>query len=265
MELELNTLAALDDWPLHFEVLNLYQNANNPPLFLWPTYEVPEVVRKFDIDLVLLLETPSVGGMDYIPFVWYFYQPITAEGIPALNIDAEYFLKPLLKKIPDGDPRNFYEICKDRKLVTDNGKYFFFEPKLFAVPELHDLLVRLYGKPLELLDKKLANCKTSSGKPVQLLLCTAHTGLYKLNPDTLEDPKIWADASQKLGVSYLDLNEEITSLNLSFYPLAENNTNGHLDPDGHLFLSQLLVHDLVRDGYIPESKPSSATPVSSGK
>ena len=101
MELELNTLASLDDLPVNFEVLSLFHNANDPHLFLWPTYEVPDAVKKNDIDLVVIFQPPTVGNMENMPFLDYFYRPITPEGIPAgANIDPEYLLKPPLERIP---------------------------------------------------------------------------------------------------------------------------------------------------------------------
>jgi hypothetical protein len=150
METELNTIAAVDDLPFNFEVFNLYHNANSPPLILWPYYEVPDSVQKNDIDLVLILQPPSVGGMDYFPVNNYFTRLFTPEGIPAAGLDPEYVLKPLSKRIPEGEPRRFFERCKSKNLVNINGDNFLFSPGVFLDPELHDSLVQLYGKPFDL-------------------------------------------------------------------------------------------------------------------
>ena len=55
LELLLNTEAALDDVPMNYEVLSVGHGYQGMPSFLWPYYEVPDLVNKFDIDLVLYL------------------------------------------------------------------------------------------------------------------------------------------------------------------------------------------------------------------
>src|SRR5665213_2599705 len=54
LELTLNTLASLQDVPIHFEVLN----GNGRPdgsIYLTGYYEIPDVVKKYDVDLVVLM------------------------------------------------------------------------------------------------------------------------------------------------------------------------------------------------------------------
>jgi hypothetical protein len=245
MELDLNTEAALDDAPMNFEVLNLSHSASEP-LFLWPNYEVPDTAKKNDIDLVLIFEPPTPE--DQFPFKFYYQNPITAEGIPKYPNDLEYLLKSPDKRIQKGVPKQFYDLCKDRHLVKIDGKNFVFDEKLFLVPELHDLLVQMYGMPLDVLNRKLSATMTSSGQPVRLLLCSVHTGLFR---PYLEDPTIWRDATKRFNVPFLDLNDEITALRLSFFPLNEIGGNDHLNPDGHSFVGRLLAHTLIKDGLIP--------------
>jgi hypothetical protein len=259
LELELNTLAAMEDQPLNFEVFNVFHSAGDP-LFLWPNYEVPEIAQKNDIDLVVILQPPAVYTV--YPFLFYFKCPPTKEGIPYWPWDMEYRLKPPEKRIPDGEAREFYELCKKEHLIkmqeNDKENNFLFDDSLFSKPEFHDVLVRMYGKPLDLLNRKLAGIKTSGGKPVRLLLCTTYTGVLRPNP---EDPKIWEDVCKRYGVSYMDTNDEMTAFRLAYYPLSENGGNDHLTPEGNLFFSELLAHDLIRDGLIPWV--SRATPPAS--
>lgn len=245
LEAELNALAAIEDAPLNFEVINMGTSATEP-LFLWPTYGVPNVVQKDGIDLVLIIQPPTPEGV--FPFKFYFMNPITPEGIPQYPNDMEYLLKPPLQRIPDGVARKFYDFCKEYHLVKIQGQNFVFDQSLYARPELHDLLVEMYGKPLDLLSRKLSVIKTSSGQPVRLLLCSTHTGIFRPNA---EDPAIWVDVARKFHVPFLDLNDEMTALGLSFYPLAEIGGNDHLNPEGHLFFSLILAHALIHDGFLP--------------
>jgi hypothetical protein len=249
MELELNTLAALDDIPINFEVMN-YSTSATEPIFLWPTYRVPAFVQRRDIDLVIIMEAPS--GIH--PFEFYYTNPITPEGIPLYPNDMEYLLKPPLERIPEGEPRRFYELCKARHLVKIEGRNFIFDPAVFSTPELRDSLVQMFGKPLDILNRKLSGTKTTAGKPVGLLLCSLHTGLFL---SSLEDQTIWADAARRFHFLYLNLNDTMTALGLSFYPKGEEAGNGHLTPDGHLFLSFIMAHSLIREGFIPWSQTST--------
>ncbi len=255
IELQLNTLAALDNIPRGFEVLSLFHNANDPALLLWPTYEVPDIVKKNDIDLVVIFWTPPEIITDYPPFISYFDRPISSEGIPVKNIDAEYLLKPPEERVPEGAPKQLLDMCKARNWLRKNnqGSYFYFDPKIYKDPAFRDVLIQLYGKPLEVLKNKLSNMKTSDGSSVRLLFCLAHTSVF--NQPT-EDPEMWEELTKKLAIPFLNLNEEVSALTLSFFPLAEVGGNDHLDPDGHLLFSQILAHDLIRDGDIPWFKPT---------
>jgi hypothetical protein len=89
LETELNTLAALDDVPLNFEVVK-YSDSASIPLFLWPYYRVPVVAQQEDVDLVVILQPPTPA--DQYPFKFYFLRPMTPEGIPAPTDDVEYIL-----------------------------------------------------------------------------------------------------------------------------------------------------------------------------
>jgi hypothetical protein len=260
LELELNALAAMDDQPLRFEVFGLHHSAGDP-LFLWPNYEVPDVCKQDDIDLVVILHPPSVYTV--YPYYFYFKCPPTKAGIPFWPWDMEYRLKPAEQRIPEGEAREFYELCKKEHLIKarENNKEnnFIFDDSLFSKPEFHDLLVRMYGKPINLLNQELQQIKTSSGQPVRLVLCTTHTGVLRPNP---EDPKIWDDVCARYGVNHLDTNDEMTALRLTFYPLTQNTDNDHFNPEGNMFFGALLAHDLIRDGYIPWNRgpAPAATP-----
>jgi len=246
LELELNTLAALDDAPVKFEVFK-YSDSASIPLFLWPYYRVPPVAQKEDVDLVIIMQPPSTEGQ--FPFKFYFLRPITPEGIPAATNDIEYMLHPPAPRIPSGAPRKFYDLCKAKHLVHVEGNNFVFDNALFSDPDIHEPLVEMYGKPLDLLNQKLSTIKNSSGQPVRLLLWSTHTGIDAL----VEDPRIWADLAQKYKIPFLDDNDEMTALQLSYFPLSEIGGNNHMNPDGHFFLARLLAHDLIKKGLIPWS------------
>ncbi|HTC20809.1 MAG TPA: hypothetical protein VK859_08175 [bacterium] len=252
LELELNTLAALDDTPLNFEIIK-YSDSGSIPLFLWPYYRVPAIAQKEDVDLVIIMQAPT--SSDQFPFKFYFLRPITPEGIPAATNDIEYLLKPPAPRIPDGAPREFYDLCKARHFVYIKGNNFVFNDGLFSDPEIHGPLVEMYGKPLGLLNQKLSAMKTSTGQPVKLLLWSTRTGLSRPNG---EDPRIWADAAKKFQVPFLDNNDQMTALVLSYFPISEIGGSNHMNPDGHALLARILAHDLIKSGLIPWAGTSPA-------
>ena len=242
IERELNFQAALDETSLNFEVFN---SSLQGDLYLWPTYKLPDIVKRNDIDLVIIFMPRA--GPDFSPYKFYFDHPITSEGIPQYPNDMEYVLKPPLERIPNGMPRNFYDFCKAHNLVRIDGNVFNFDESLLSYPELHDSLVKMYGRPLDVLNQMLLAMKTSSGQPVRLLLCFTFTGFHWLK--NMADDQLWVDAAKKYNFPLLNLKDETNALHLSFFPLTGDNT--HLNPDGNVFFGRLLAHDLVRDKLIP--------------
>ena len=245
MALELNTLAALEDAPMNFEVLDMSRGGDQC-LFLWPTYQVPDVVRDHDIDLVLIMQPPDQHRERV--FLTYLTRPLTKDGIPAKSIDPEYLLKPPLQRIPEGEIRQFYDMCKDRHFVKIKDNNFIFDDALHFDPEIHNSLVQLYGKPLGILCKELSGMKTSSGKPVSMLLCFTPMGTSR---PCLEDGKIWEDATQTFHIPFLNLHDEMTALRIPYYPLSEVAGAWHFYPDGHIFFGRLLAYELIRKGLVP--------------
>jgi sugar lactone lactonase YvrE len=245
MEMELNTLAALDDQPFNYEVFNLMHSAA-VPLFLWPSYEVPEVIQKNDIDLVVIMHPPTVSSV--FPFFFYFQRPLNADGIPLNTVDGEYAVKPASERIPNGIPRVFYDFCESHKLVKMDGTNFNFEQSVLKTPELREPLIQMYGKPLVLLKNKISKMKTSAGKPVALVLCSTHSGFVQSWP---EEPEIWAAVCDRNKIKFLDLNEDMTAVQLSFHSLDENGSNQHFNQDGHLVFSAILAHGLIHSGALP--------------
>jgi hypothetical protein len=131
--------------------------------------------------------------------------------------------------------------------VRIDGNNFNFDQNLVSYPELHDSLVDLYGRPLDVLNRKLSSMKTSSGQPVRLLLCLTFTGYYWLK--NKEEYPLWVDAAKKYNFPILNLRDEMNALHLSFFPLTGDHT--HLNQDGHVFFGRLIAHDLIRDKIIP--------------
>jgi hypothetical protein len=71
---------------------------------------------------------------------------------------------------------------------------------------------------------------------------------------------MWEYVARKYQVPFLDLNPAMTALNVSLYPLDENGTTEHFNPDGHLFFSMVLAHALIQNSSIPWVPNTSSSP-----
>ncbi len=239
IERELNFQAALEDVPWNYEVLTFGKHSD---FFLWPTYELPEAVQRNDVDLVIIF-SPNMDGMAYER---YFDHPLTSDGIPKFPPDMEYLMKPPLDRIPDGLPRKFYDYCKAHHLVNVVGNNLVFDGSVMTIPEIHDWILEFYGRPWDVLNRKLAGMKTSSGKPPRLLILFTYTGREG-------SQKYWPafreEVANKYHVPYLDIGPVMNALHLSYYPLTGDDT--HLNPDGCVFFGKLLAHELAKEKLIP--------------
>jgi len=246
IEHELNFQAAMDDNPMHYEVMNFGRHGD---LIFWPTTEVPDEVQKLDIDEVVIF-SPTLDGEAW---TYYFLYNLTADGVPQYPPDPEYALKPVLERIPDGLPRKFYDYCKAHNLVTVKGNYLDFSYTSHAIladPKLHDMLLEFRGRPWKVLNEKLSSMRTSGGKPVKLLLVFGYTGM--LSEDVYK-PDMWKEVAEKYNIPYVDLNPYMNTLHLSYFPVTSDGS--HWNPDGCIFFGKLMANVLPREGLIPWPTP----------
>ena len=248
---ELNFQAALNDISSNYEVFN---QGLHGELLVWPTFLIPEVAKRNDIDLVIIFSPQG----DLNPYDYYFDHPLTADGIPQCPNDLEYLLKPPLERIPDGLPRKFYDYCRAHGLVNVNGKKLDFDPRVYTDPALHDWIVDFYGKSYGVLERKLSALKTSGGKSPRLMILLTYTERGWIQH---HDTELWIEAAKKYNFEYLDLNPDMTALHLSYFPLTEEGS--HFIREGADFFGKLLANVLVRNKLIPwdkETKPTQEKP-----
>jgi hypothetical protein len=245
IEHELNFQAALDDNPMNYEFL-CFGRVGQESLF-WPANELPDEVKKLDIDLVIIF-SPNLDGE---AFPYYFIYNLTPDGVPQSPPNPEYVLKPPLERIPDGLPRKFYDYCKERNWVSVQGNYLRWdEHSILADPKLHDMVLEFLAKPWQVLNQKLSEVRTSGGKPVKLLILFSYTGW--LSEDTYRTD-MWKEVAEKDKVPYYDLNPFMNTLHLSYFPLTTDGV--HLTPDGCVFFGKLLARVLPKEGLIPWPTP----------
>jgi WD40 repeat protein len=250
LEFELNFLASLEDLETRFEVLNLFKPGRDP-LFLWPTYEMPKVVERFDIDLVVIVQ-PHMA--DYGS---YFHRPLTPEGIPTKDPDPEYAAKPASERMPTGELRRFFELCQANHMVHVENQNFIFD-LTDKDPTIYSMMIQLGAKPLEILNQKVARLHPASGRPPRIAICYTTTGglnyLHPFNKD------LWRKISEKAGFPYMDLSGDMQAFRSSAYPISEMSGNDHFDPNGARFFARLLGHRLIKDGLVPWHSPLRENP-----
>lgn len=243
IERALNFQAALDNNPMNYEVLNFGRHGD---LIFWPSIDVPAVAKLYDVDLLIVFSPALDGNV----FDYYFSHNLTADGIPQYPPDMEYLLKPPLQRIPDGLPRKFYDYCKEHNWVKLAGRKLVFDDKVLTDPKLHDMILEFWGKPWDVLNRKLSAMKTSFGKPAKMLVLFTYTGVQ-----SGEDykPDLFKEVAGKYNIPYYDLIPTMNALHLSFY--GGTSDGDHFDPDGCKFYGNLLARVLPREKLIPWPTP----------
>ncbi|HEY5039381.1 MAG TPA: hypothetical protein VIJ93_09945, partial [bacterium] len=199
-------------------------------------------------------------NLDLEAFNYYYLYNLTADGIPhgigVMNSppDPEYMLKPPLERISDGLPRRFYDYCKAHNYVKIEGNKFVWDNAIYSDPKSHDMILEFWGKPWEVLNRKLSNMRTSSGKPARLLILFGYQGA--LPPDVYK-PEMYKEVARKFKIPYFDLNPILNALQLSYYPMTGT---GHLDPNGAIFFGKLLTQVFKKENLIPWPTPEIPSP-----
>jgi hypothetical protein len=244
LELSLNTLASLEDAPMHYEVLNGGMHYGiSSEINVFSYYVAPPLAEHYDVDLVLLVQDEGFG-LDS-----YFQAPLTKEGIPPDKLDPEYYLKKNEEKLKQNPLRDLFKSWQVKGYAgpeSDTVWKLYAIDKLMSDPETRGPLIDLIGKPLGMLQDKLKAKKTSAGNPRRLALC-----YFPASPITSKSRRFfWRDLCDKKRIPFLDLCDDFTALGYTYYPYSQGE-GGHFTNDGMFFFSTLLTHELLRNSTIP--------------
>jgi hypothetical protein len=239
LELALNTRAALEGRPVTYEVLTKVHGSSTP-LGVWPVYEVPTVAKTWDVDTVLLMMPPASSTLD----AWMNHPPGTDGGIPTADVDPEYLLLPPEAKLQKSPAAALFRACQKRGLATASpeGRLEIGASlgKLASEPELRREALELYGRPLELLKKRLA--------PRRLVFCFYPLGSRE---GLGEERGFYRELCEKRGIELLDLVPAFDIVREAFYPLGELSGNDHFHAAGHGVFGYLVAHELVFRQIVP--------------
>ncbi|HEY1252388.1 MAG TPA: hypothetical protein VGH97_14495 [Thermoanaerobaculia bacterium] len=246
LELMLNTLGAMDGSPIRYEVLT-QARVSWDPLLVWSAYATPDMAKKFDVDLVLLMVPP--GGSGTIQA--YLERPTNPNGLPTEKADMEYLLKPWDERVRNSPAAPLVERAKARGWahpIPDHDNLALDRiPILLGDPAARKILVELHTRPVAVLRRGL-EAKFPKGAVPRFALC--HYLLGGRAPIGGE-AEFWRQVAGGAGADYLDLTDLFTALRESWYPLSEATSNDHFTPGGHAFFAFLLSHELLRNGWVP--------------
>ena len=242
MEISLNTLAAFEDIPYHFEVFNAAMHHGANVLYNWGYYVIPPITKKYDIDFLLILQDQGFNFLDQ-----YFNCPLTSEGIPAERIDSEYMLEPNAEKYKTGPMHDFFELCKTKKLLREDSPthWIFSEIDDFlSDPEARKPLMEIMGKNLSMLRDKTEEPKTGGGKPCQVELWAVPTSNYVKNIDR----DFYKEMAQKNKIPFVDLCDDFRVVGESYWPYYYNPmAGGHFTADGMNLFAQIMVREFIQN------------------
>ncbi len=250
MQLYLNTRAALEDVSLHFEVFNGGMHHANNEMNVWSYYVVPPIVKKYDVDLVVLLKDPGLG------FNVYFQSPLDSQGVPVDRYDPEFDLLPNSKKFKSGTLHDFFELCKTKKMMqplAENQWVFPDIDSMVADPEIEKNMINIIGTPLRLLRKKMDSMGVGEQHP-RLVYC-----YFPISQAVTSRGQrtFWKDLSRDAGVSFLDLCDDLTVLGMTYYPYSATMGSDHFTVNGMNVFSTVLAFELIQNKIIPFEKTAA--------
>jgi hypothetical protein len=258
LEFLLNAQSALQGAGTHYEVLVSGHPGKAVQFFTY--YEVPPLVKDYDVDLVLLFTTGDE------PFSDYYNRKITNEGIPAHDDDPELLLEPISKRPTSDVARRFYNLCMQKGWATQSSPTgtsftYFGEILNSENPDARNDLLEMMGKPLGLLSSKLRGLKTSEGVPVKFLLCLAPPGFSGQEGAKVETyESFWKDICNQQQWPMLDMTDSYDAFQASFYPPDQQCCHHHFTTYGNTLVAYLLNYYLEQDKWIPFPQPTPVNP-----
>ena len=249
LEQYLNALSSLNGNGLHYEVINSSAKYATP-VFLRASVVSPELIEKYDIDLLLVCATVDFS------FNFYFEHPYNELGLPQLKDDGEFLLKPLAQRIQldkDPDLADLYQRCVSRQWVT--AGILDFQP-FFTLNEdtaVREDLSRLMGNPLKNLVGQVSGMKTQAGKPVAMGVVFFPTGNLSGGDQLPVEPYrvFYRNISKASGAAFYDMTEAMVATRLSFFPTSELWGLHHFNHNGQDYFAWLMARELVQDHLIP--------------
>ncbi len=244
VELTLNTQAALNDVPGHFEVFNAGMIQSHQ-LYVWPYYTLAPIAQKYGLDYLVIMMDSGTS------LASYFQSPVTPEGVPAEFTDPEFVAKPDSEKFKTGPLHELFEVCKKKKMIDNELKPDWVIPPLgtmAADPDVREKLVDVLSPAFQAIEGKLRSTAAGEGKSCRLAVC-----FFPLSIDTLDTKPLrtlWKEICVKNDMPFLDLTDDFTVLRPTYSPYNEIG-DVHFTANGLGLFSTIFVHELIKSKLIP--------------
>jgi hypothetical protein len=159
-------------------------------------------------------------------------------------VDPEFRLKPNSEKFKTGPFHDLYELCLSKKLMDKTTHCDLFA--MAADPEVRPRLFDVMGKPLKMLQAKLASMTTSGGAKRRLEVC-----YFPITENSLKVKRFfWRDLCLRVGVPFMDICDEFKTLGFTYAPYSAGGAQ-HFTVNGTILFSSILVHKLLENKKIP--------------
>jgi hypothetical protein len=210
-------------------------------------YEVPQMVKKYDIDLVL-------GLAGWSGFPAWFLKPITSEGIPDKGDNPEYLLESYIHRMPSGAPQRFYKRLVKKGLIKKGDHVPLADPPEPGLKtmlenmndETRNDLLEMDGMIFKRFLEKLQKLKTSSGSTPKFFIFNVPWEDWQPLNDFNES--YWRELCVRNHINFLDLYSAYNVLKPSFYPTEDSFKDFHYNIYGSQLIAYLLSY------YLPEQK-----------
>ncbi len=255
LEFFLNAEGSLANVGEHFEVLNIGHPSGS--LMDYGNAEIPDLVKKYDVDLVIDFVTPYQEEQ----FHYYYEEPLTDEGIPTGDINTEFLTKPISERMPKGAPGDLFTRARDKQWADINAKgqveftKTFQDLLLSHDPAIRADLLEMFGKPLKLLAGTLNGMKNNGGQAPKFMICFVPSeGARPLK----EYQSFWNEIALKDQVPMMDLSRDFDDLKTGFFPITEECCHHHFLAYGNTLIAYLMSHALPQEKWVPfEGHPNS--------
>ncbi len=249
MEVELNTQAALEDNPAHFEVIQKGLRLYN--LIVESNWCVPKICNKYDVDLVLILKDNQEMERT---IKYLLLKPVDSDDVPERQMDMEFLLKPIKERFPSGVYHDFIQYTLSKKLVNpvSDTQWDFNIAGILNDSQARELLRQILGQPLKMLKKKMDEIKTSGGKTPQLVFCFYPAGNIFFTNEL--ERSFWRELCREEGVTFLDLCDDFAAIGMTYHPYSLT-SDGHFTENGMDLFSKILLHELNHNKFIPTHAP----------
>jgi hypothetical protein len=218
-------------------------NSDDQPPYFYPAFLAPPMIRKYDVDEVLLCLNSETNESNLSPFC---QRPLDANDVPIWTKDPEFAMKPVLTRLPKGRVGEFLKLH-----IEANPRVPFTFSKMVADPQDRAELAYMFSRPILKLREEMMSIRTKEDRPVRFELCFFPSGSSGLQSRVEPYRSLWKSVAEQVGIPFADLSDSFLALRPDYFPVAESTGTNHPTADGYLFKALITADLLIREKWIP--------------